>query len=69
MKENSKNKALLSIRILDQYRSTLESMICSRDWLFGDSGLPTKEKEAMDAIIEDVISQHNGAEDAMEIEN
>ncbi|KAF5800180.1 hypothetical protein HanXRQr2_Chr07g0313091 [Helianthus annuus] len=44
-------------------------MICSRDWLFGDSGLPTKEKEAMDAIIEDVISQHNGAEDAMEIEN
>ncbi|MFS8009333.1 hypothetical protein Hanom_Chr14g01283471 [Helianthus anomalus] len=33
------------------------------------TGLPTKEKEAMDAIIEDVISQHNGGEDAMEIED
>ncbi|KAM0017990.1 putative HAT dimerization domain, ribonuclease H-like superfamily [Helianthus debilis subsp. tardiflorus] len=61
-------------RILDQYRSTLtpqivESLICSQDWLFGDSGLQTKEKEAMDAIIEDVISQHNGDENAMESED
>ncbi|KAF5789256.1 putative transcription factor/ chromatin remodeling BED-type(Zn) family [Helianthus annuus] len=59
----SSNQASFSIggRILDQYRSTLtpqivESVICSRDWLFGDSGLQTKEKEAMDAIVEEVIS-------------
>ncbi|MFS8020878.1 hypothetical protein Hanom_Chr16g01420961 [Helianthus anomalus] len=47
----------------------VESLICSRDWLFGDSGLQTKEKEAMDTIIGDVISQYSGGhEDEMEYE-